>query len=434
MKKVFIYSLLLFIFFRLSSFGNPQYTNPVLVPSNYQLNSAADPFVFKDDDGTYYCYVTGQGFPVLYSKDLVNWKYGGRAMPKARCKWATQSFWAPEVVKIDDTYYLHYTAAREDDIKRIGMATSKSPMGPFDDLSDEPFFIQAEDKGCIDSHIFFDDDGKVYMYYSNALATNNYIPGTNKRRSEVWVVEVAADLTKTIGEPLMLIYPEQSWEFDPNARDNWNEGAVVLKHNGLYYLMYSANCYCSTNYAVGYATSESPLGPFVKYSENPVLSNAGMKSQVSGPGHHAVVMSPDGKEMICVYHSHIDIVAQGGERMVNIDRMGFREDGTIYIDGPTVTPQDYPSNTNTGIDDVNKPNTGLEIILSPDNKYVHIEIPESSKQITIYNANGGICYTSFLAGNKKTMDISVAGFNAGMYIVRIETINMGYITDKFIRK
>lgn len=36
-------------------------------------------------------------------------------------------------------------------------------------------------------------------------------------------------------------------------------------------MMYSANYYKGKNYAVGYATAKSPLGPFVKSNDNPVL-------------------------------------------------------------------------------------------------------------------------------------------------------------------
>jgi hypothetical protein len=107
--------------------------------------------------------------------------------------------------------------------------------------------------------------------------------------------------------------------------------------------MYSSNCYCGKKYAVGYATSKSPTGPFVKYKGNPVLSAE--YAQVSGTGHHAVVASPDGKEQYIVYHSHIDVKKGGGSRQLNIDRMGFRPDGTIYVDGPTTTDQPKPSGT-----------------------------------------------------------------------------------------
>jgi beta-xylosidase len=334
--------LLLFV----SAFAQTrQYTNPILKPGRLPatgFKSVADPFVFKDDDGTYYLYVTGAGFPAFSSKDLVNWKFENKVLEREDCKWSKSAFWAPEVIKHNGKYYLHYTGAEgKDEPKRIGMAIADNPLGPFEDLSNKPFFEHASYQGCIDSHIFIDDDKRVFMYYSNAMSTNK-IPKTNKYRSEIWVVELAGDLSKPIGKPQMLIYPTQAWENNPNAKSYWNEGATVLKHNGIYYLMYSANCFCADNYSIGYATASSPTGPFTKYEGNPIFSSK-KNPEVSGPGHHSVVSSPDGTELYCIYHSRIKGSEDGG-RMINIDKMGFRPNGELYIEGPTSTPQPYPSN------------------------------------------------------------------------------------------
>ena len=46
----------------------------------------------------------------------------------------------------------------------------------------------------------------------------------------------------------------------------------MLKHNGTYYLMYSGSGANGPEYAIGYATSESPLGPFTKFAGNPIAS------------------------------------------------------------------------------------------------------------------------------------------------------------------
>lgn len=430
MKKLFTLSLNLALFLiQLPLCGIEMYTNPVINPPDFKFTSVADPFVFKDDDGTYYMYVTGQGYPCFSSKDLVNWKYEVNVFKKATAKWATQNFWAPELIKMGSTYYLHYSAAAADGIMRIGMAKSSSPKGPFQDLSDKPFFMQAVDKGCVDSHIFFDDDGRVYMYYSNALSTNS-IPGTNKKRSEMWVVELAADLSKTIGEAKLLFYPSQNWEFKPAASNSWNEGGIMLKHKEKYYLMYSANCYCSSDYAIGYATSDSPLGPFIKYVNNPVLAKT---SSVSGPGHHCVVMSPDDSEMFCVYHSHIDLTAQGGERMVNIDRMGFTDQGVIYISGPTVTPQNYPSANTTNVRGVNDDKTGIKIQPNPATNKIQIDIPANGSHLSIYSADGLLYYSSDISMNNHSFEISVVTFPSGMYIVRLGDKEKNSYTGKFLK-
>ena len=227
--------------------------------------------------------------------------------------------------------------------KRIGLAVSSSPLGPFVDVSDQPFYQKNETRGTIDSHFFVDDDKRVYMYYTCDLSNEFFLPDTSRKRSEIWVVEVAQDLSSPIGTHKKLTNPEQSWEFRPDRNTFWNEGAEMLKHNNIYYLVYSANCFCSADYGIGYATSNSPTGPFIKSTYNPILSRKGVP-EVSGPGHQSIVLSPDGSEMICIYHSHFDINNPGGIRMINIDRMGFDKNGKMYINGPTIKPQLYPSN------------------------------------------------------------------------------------------
>lgn len=336
------------------SFNSGSLANECPGIQNYKnggmIENGADPFVFRDADGTYYLYHTGKGFPVYTSTDLVNWEAKGKSMPSGGYKWAKSKFWAPEVVKIKNKYYLHYSGASSDGILRIGLAIADSPLGPFTDVNDKPFF-ETGDKGVLDSDLFFDESGRVYLYYSSAMSTNIV---ENQKFSEIWVVEVNPDLSGVKGIPALLLKPEQSWEYNAGKSHFWNEGTAVFKKNDTYYLMYSANCYCSQNYSLGYATSKSPLGPFAKYGKNPVLSNEPYDKIVSGPGHHAITYSPDGKEMIIVYHSHMDVLKGGGRRKINIDRMGVRADGTIYVNGPTVTLQPAPSSKSNSSQDISK--------------------------------------------------------------------------------
>lgn len=410
--------------------GANTYTNPVILPSNYGMTTTADPFVFKDSNGIYYCYVTGKGFPVFLSKDLVKWaKASSNSFPSSNYKWATDNFWAPEIVKSGNMYYMHYTGKDSDGIMKIGMAKSSSPLGPFEDVSDKPF-LDRDDKSSIDSHIFFDDDGKAYMYFANDMSTN-YVTEIGKKRSEIWVIEVKPDLSDTIGTAKMLFYPTQDWEYSSSNSSYWNEAPTMIKRNGIYYLMYSANCYCS-NYSVGYAIARSPMGPFTKYSQNPIL--AGVTSYVSGPGHHSIVMSPDNSEMICVYHSHVDLVEQGGKRMVNIDRMGFTSNGILYINGPTYTPQDYPSSVVSGVEYSTFNGSKLEIAYNPATNQINLNVPINSSKISIYNTYGVLVYSILISEDISKLNVPVDKLHAGMYILRLENRYMNAMTGKFIKK
>jgi beta-xylosidase len=154
------------------------------------------------------------------------------------------------------------------------------------------------------------------------------------------------------GKPVLLLRPPVSmkdkqaeWESrsvtakEVNRR--WTEGSVTFKKGTVYYMMYSANYFGGKHYAVGYATSTSPLGPYKKAPNNPVLQkNTAKGGIVTGTGHNSIAYSPDGREMFCVYHGRTE--ATGDERVVFIDRMtvGNRK---IVVYGPTTTPQPLPS-------------------------------------------------------------------------------------------
>lgn len=423
-------NILLSMFFLCSlAFSANQYTNPVIRPSDYGKTSAADPFAFKDDNGYYYCYVTGKGFLGYASKDLVRWvKFANNPFPSANYKWAVNNYWAPEVVKRGSTYYMHYTGKDSDGFMKIGLAKSTSPLGPFADVNNKAFYSRPN-KSIIDSHIFFDEDGKAYMYFAMDMSTN-YVPGsTTKKRSEIWVIEIKPDLTDTIGPAKMLFYPSQSWE-NPQYNDAWNEAPTMVKHNDIYYLMYSANCYCG-NYSVGFAIARSPLGPFTKYASNPILR--GVSGFVSGTGHNSVVMSPDNTEMICVYHSHIDIVAQGGNRQINIDRMGFNSSGVMYINGPSYTPQDYPSANATGIEDLLQEKSKLEINYDNTAKAIYLDTPINTTSISIFDTFGKLVYSKSIKENLTNLNIPVDKLSSGLYIVRLENKYLPTLTGKFIR-
>jgi len=137
-----------------------------------------------------------------------------------------------------------------------------------------------------------------------------------------------------------IIKPEQEWELRSGPEWFWNEGPFVVKHSGKYYVMYSANCFASREYSVGYAVAGGPTGPFFKAAHNLVLF--AIVPEISGPGHNSVTTSPDGSDLFIVYHIHTDPNKPSGDRQVCMHRMGFRADGSLYVNRPTNTPQHLP--------------------------------------------------------------------------------------------
>ena len=157
------------------------------------------------------------------------------------------------------------------------------------------------------------------------------------------------DLSGIIGEPVLILRPpvklddkQAEWESrsvtSGEVNRRWSEGPYAFKKGDTYYLMYSANFFGGQYYAVGYATSKSPLGPFTKSADNPVLEkNIEKGGIVTGTGHNSITWSKDGKQMYCVYHGRTQ--KTGEERVVFIDKMGVDAEGHLYVEGPTTTPQ-----------------------------------------------------------------------------------------------
>lgn len=302
------------------------------------INDIGDPFVMKASDGFYYLYATSaeDGFLCWKSANLVDWSEPVKVFTADADSWAEESFWAPEVVEFNGTYYMFYTAKGGGYSLRIGVATSDSPAGPFVDALGKPLFDLGY--AAIDANVFVDEDGQKYLYFSRDCSENK-VDGV--MTSQIYGVRLSDDLLSIEGEPVLLLTPEQDWELRSES-PLWNEGPEMIKHDGTYYLTYSGNCYADREYSVGYAASQEPLGGFVKYENNPVLT-AGKNRQVSGTGHAGFAWSPDGTELFMIYHDHV-VPDQGGNfRQMAMDRVVFEEDGTLTVNGPTLYFQPIPA-------------------------------------------------------------------------------------------
>ncbi len=256
----------------------------------------ADPTIYVDG-GKYYLTGTGghrkgpSGFSVLESKDLKTWTQpAGRKDPaymiltKGDQAYGTEGFWAPQLFKADDTYYLTYTANEQ-----TVLAQSKSLLGPYRQKEVAP--IDSSEKN-IDSFIFKDDDGKYYLYHVR-FNKGNYM----------WVTEFDLKKGKIRPETLTKCFDQtEPWEATPNyVSAPVMEGPTVIKLKDKYYLFYSANHFMNIDYSVGYAVADSPYGPWVKQNDSPILHRSVVGE--NGSGHGDLFEGSDGR-LYYVYHVH----------------------------------------------------------------------------------------------------------------------------------
>ena len=250
----------------------------------------ADPTIFFHDR-TYYLYGThgkdsNQGFEVYYSKDLKSWKRSekndGFALKKGQ-SYGDKGFWAPQVFQYEGEFYMAYTAD-----EHIAIATSDNPLGPFTQTVIKD--LEASVKQ-IDPYVFVDSDGKKYLYHVR-LAEGN----------RLYVAELKDDFSGIKEETLTYCFhAEEPWENTQNVDWTVSEGPAVIKHKGFYYFIYSANDFRNPDYAVGYAVSESPMGPWTKSPGNPIFEKG--DAGINGPGHGDYFFDANQK-LRYVLHTH----------------------------------------------------------------------------------------------------------------------------------
>lgn len=317
------------------------FTNPVLS----RPYGVADPFLLKWN-GEYYLYATGNPLRAYHSVDLVEWEeigpvLSGSTEPEA---WNQTDVWAPEVIYRNGTFYLYYTASRASDdwrvseeARRIGVATSSSPRGPFVD-SGSP----VTPGWGIDGHVFRDPDtGRDYLFYSYLYEPE--LPGAGL------VVDSLVTPHRTGGLPAHVTRGSEAWEDKDGDPGNGslrytNEAPTVLARDGLYYMLYSGGSWDLTTYALGYAVSDEVMpaggltGPGWTKVVPPILR---ANDLVQGPGHNSVARAPNNVHDITAYHGRSVPFRSPGDRQTFLDRLYWNHDRP-FLDPPTLGARAAP--------------------------------------------------------------------------------------------
>jgi beta-xylosidase len=295
--------------------------------AKYYLIGTSSPF---------FGYRTGEASPgikIYSSTDLLNWKYEKLLIDRSKLDstlWYLDRFWAPEIHKIKEKYYLTFNCSNESKIENkfhglhSGIAVSNEILGDYTVLNHAEPFCKGNDLT-----LFEDDDGKVYAF--------------NNHSKTIFVSEVDMQNAKPIGDPKQCI---TSGNLEHGDWDGVSiEGAYCIKRDGKYYLFYSS---WTRGYEIGYATADHPFGPWTKFDHNPVygaqneFSCKKYKMEFSGDtdnpwaavGHNEVFKGPDGRFWISCH----GILKNEGVPSLVIDPIDF-EDGVMKIKGPTHTLQ-----------------------------------------------------------------------------------------------
>lgn len=250
--------------------------------------------------------------------------------------WAKQQMWAPDANEKKGVYYLFFPAKDYEGVFRIGVATSKSPTGPFK-ARPEPI----QNSFSIDPAVFKDDDGEYYMYFGGlwggqlqrwreGVFNNNqpdspiaHIPKDNEPALLPFVAKMTDDLFEFAEAPkeikILDEYGELILAGDNNRR--FFEAAWLHKHQEKYYFSYSTG----DTHFICYAVGDSPYGPFTYQGKilNPV---------VGWTSHHSIC-SIKGKDYL-FYHDSSLSNGVTHLRSIKMTEIKYRDDGTIITINP----------------------------------------------------------------------------------------------------
>ena len=345
---------------------------PVLTEnlSDRILAGYGDPAVVKTDDG-YVLVATSNdapdAFPILRSDDLADWTHDGFVFPEGQTPaWTAAGvrvgdFWAPEMARVGDEYWLVYTARDRTNALGIGLAKARHPAGPWIDIG-EPLLTG----GAIDGHIFVDGDSEPYLFWKEdrngiwprklaaflrdrpELIDDIFDSDMDRRTARFAAAVVAWASTRRPIERFFLMQPfigaaVEAWS---RVRDcleragaeeilaamqtpilaqrlgadgpslvgqrtviiandlEWEghlvEGPFLWKQDGRYWLFYAANDFTDPAYGIGVAVADHPLGPYRK-RQQALLSSS---RTWTAPGHPSIARGPDGTPHI-FFHAFI---------------------------------------------------------------------------------------------------------------------------------
>lgn len=266
--------------------GADSFYNPIL-PGWY-----SDPSICTNGEGDYFLVTSTftyfPGVPIFHSKDLVNWKQVGHVLTRPsqlvnmEGQHVSGGIFAPAISynPHNRTYYMVTTNVGAGNF----FVKTQNPFGEWSD----PIFLP--EVGGIDPSFFFDEDGKAYIV-NNDDAPDNKPEYSGHRTIRIQEFDVATD--KTVGPRKILV----NKGVHPEEKPIWIEGPHIYKINGKYFLM-DAEGGTSDWHSEVVFRADSPMGPFVPWDKNPILTQRHLPADRPDPitcaGHADLVQAKEG--------------------------------------------------------------------------------------------------------------------------------------------
>lgn len=265
--------------------GDDSFYNPIL-PGWY-----SDPSICSNGEGDYFLVTSTftyfPGVPIFHSKDLMNWQQIGHVLnrPSQLVNMAGQhvsgGIFAPaiEYNPHNKTYYMITTNVGAGNF----FVKTKDPFGEWSDP------IMLPEVGGIDPSFFFNEDGKAYIINNDEPEGKPEYDGHRAIR----IREFDVNTDKTVGPNKVLVDKGAR----PEDKPIWIEGPHLYKINGKYFLM-SAEGGTGTWHSEVIFRSDSPMGKFEPWKNNPILTQRHLDPERPNPitcaGHADLIQTKEG--------------------------------------------------------------------------------------------------------------------------------------------
>ncbi|MDA9831651.1 arabinan endo-1,5-alpha-L-arabinosidase [Akkermansiaceae bacterium] len=259
-----------------------------------------DPSTVYTENKEYYFFSTGHGVSLIKEQDDGRWTRTARVFEQENLPaWHKEKvpanrghLWAPDVIKLKDTYYLYYSVSSfGKQTSAIGIAAGKTldPKSPDWGWKDQgPVITSDKSKpfNAIDPALFKDDDGSLWMSWGsfwNGLYLAQLDPKTGK-------------LLDPKNKPTKLAWSAKI------------EAPFIHKRDGYYYLFVNHGLCCqgvNSTYDIRVGRSKKITGPYLDQDKVDLKDGGGTllletDGDRIGPGH-ASILKRNGREFLA-YH------------------------------------------------------------------------------------------------------------------------------------
>ena len=163
-----------------------------------------DPFVLPEpQDGFYYLFGTtdkncwkgaGEGFDCYRSQDLSQWEGPIPAFRPPPSFWETQNYWAPEVHRFNDRYYMFASFKADRRYRGTQILTATAAAGPYVPLTDGP--VTPADWEGLDGTLHVDSAGNPWIVFCQEWV--------QVHNGAIYAMQLSPDLKQPVGRPVFL--------------------------------------------------------------------------------------------------------------------------------------------------------------------------------------------------------------------------------------